>query len=532
MTAHSLFNPNADAPDRAHLDSAPNAKTVATVPTVPTVPTTVTGTPTATATSVPDDDDDDDDDNDNDETLETVATLNGNYCVTSGGVGLRNISSDTFTMNVTGTPVRAYLYWAGRYPGAHDGDKQVQISINGGAPITVQAEQRRQSTLKNDGTYYTYQSNNLATDLRFTGLLTGAFTVTASGLKSSGSETNEGYGVGLLVVSESPSCITSQVNLFYGLDSFVVSRSQPHGPNSETLCVAFPAAAVVRSLDFQAFVGGADGGGRLNALWYYTGAGTPPTELITNQLGAVLDGPPVTTEPPLSANSGEQWDNYTNRITIPAGATFACFQFQSVPGTPVGTSAVWINFAAKLYTPVATATPTPTNTPTHTPTSTSTPTPTNTPTNTPTPTGVPTLPSPSFLLNISIAPVNPAPGEDIIYTLEYTNTSQVTIPNLVLRLTIRDHTTFNSDASTPGWSCSGTTPGSVCEFLLGDVEGGEEGTVIFVVTLDPNVTAASGPIVLTIQAVDQNGMILAETEVEVIIVTGEQQFPYFLPLIR
>lgn len=102
----------------------------------------------------------------------------------------------------------------------------------------------------------------------------------------------------------------------------------------------------------------------------------------------------------------------------------------------------------------------------------------------------------------------------------------------MLRLTIPANTTFNSGASTPGWSCSGSTPGSVCEFLLGDVEGGEEGTVIFVVTLDPTVTASSGPIVLTVQAVDQNGTILTETKVEVTVVTGVQQFPYFLPLIR
>jgi uncharacterized repeat protein (TIGR01451 family) len=520
------------------------------VPTVATVPT-LTPTPHDDDDDDEDDDedeDDDDDDNDDDhdgdgkdkgeDDLDLVrgSPLTGNYCRASGGVGLKVDSAGSFPINVTGQPRQAYLYWAGRYPSSSMGDNSVQISINGGLPLIIMADQSLRSKLGDGTTYYTYQSANLVNDVRFTGLLTGNFTVTAWGLRSANLATDEGYGIGLVVISQDQSCPESQISLYYGLDSFVQTRKGKLGPNSETLCLQFPAAATSRRLDFDTFVGGAEG---VNALWYLVGSGTPPKELITNQLGSILDGPPFTVLSPLVSNTGQQWDRYANEVDIPAGATFACFQFESVapvlPTGAPGTSAVWVNFVAQLLanSGTSTATPTATSTATPSPTMTTAATvPTVPAAATATVTATPTPPGqPSFTLDISIDPANPQPGEDIIYTLDYANNGQVTLNNLVLRLTIPAQTTFNRDDSTEGWICNGNGPGSICEFNLGNVEAGEAGTVLFVVTLDANAAALTEPIRLTVQAYDADGTIEVEVHRDITIVTGQQGFHTFLPLI-
>lgn len=427
-------------------------------------------------------------------------------------------------MNVTGRPVRAYLYWAGRYPSNSGGDDQVQIAINGGAPIVIKADKSRKSDIGNGTTYYTYQSANLVNDVRFTGLLSGAFTVTAWGLRSANLPTDEGYGIGLVVISEDPSCPYGQLDMFYGLDSFDVqfqavaaSMAQQSlselGPNSEVLCVQFDPVATARTLDIQAFIGGAEG---VNAIWYRTGTGIPPTELIANAAGTVLDGPPVTVVSPFIADVGQQLDNYTNSLTIPANTTYACFQLESVPPiTPdsaPGTSAVWINFVSFLFTPAVAPTllPVPTL---------STPV-------TPTPT-----PQASFTLNIAVDPVAPNPGDTIIYTLNYRNAGQITLKNLILRLTIPAYSTFDSTQSSQGWLCNGTTAGSVCEYKLGNVQPGQAGTVLFAVTLDQSIVNATNTIVLGVQAQDTDRLINVNATIEVTIVSGQQSSQSFLPLI-
>lgn len=448
----------------------------------------------------------------------------GNFCKAAGGVGLKEVSTGSFTLNVTGRPVRAYLYWAGRYPSNSDGDDQVQITINGGAPIVIKADQSRKSDLGNGTAYYTYQSINLVNDARFAGLLSGSFTVTAWGLRSANLTTDEGYGIGLVVIGEDASCPFGQLDLRYGLDSFdeqlgmvmasAAQQSQDEfGPNSEVLCVQFDPIATARTLDFQAFIGGAEG---VNAIWYLTGTGILPTELIANGVGTVLDGPPVTAVSPFISNVGQQLDNYTHSLTIPANTTYACFQLESAPpitpsSTP-GTSAVWVNFVGFLFTPMVTPTVSPV--------------PTLPPLATPTPT-----PQAAFTLDVTVAPANPNPGDTLLYTLAYTNGSQVTLNGVVLRLTIPDFTTFDSVKSSPGWICNSTTAGGICEYNLGNLQPGQTGTLLFAVTLDPSLTEATGSIILGIQARDANNLISVNTTTEVSIVTGQQSSRSYLPFI-
>lgn len=437
----------------------------------------------------------------------------GNFCKAAGGVGLKETSTGSFTLNVTGRPVRAYLYWAGRYPSNSDGDDQVQIAINGGAPIVIKADQSRKSDLGNGTAYYTYQSINLVNDVRFAGLLNGTFTVTAWGLRSANLTTDEGYGIGLVVIGEDASCPFGQLDQFYGLDSFNYILHGELGPNSEVLCVQFEPSTAVRTLDFQAFIGGAEG---INAIWYRTGTGILPTELIANRIGTVLDGPPVTVVSPFIADVGQQLDNYTNSLTIPTNTTYACFQLESVlpitPDSAPGTSAVWVNFVSFLFTSVIVPTVSPVPT-------VSTPI-------TPTPT-----PQASFTLNISVDPADPNPGDTIIYTLNYMNAGQITLKNLILRLTIPVYTTFDSTQSSHDWLCNGTTSGSVCEYQLGSVQPGQAGTVLFAVTLDQSIVNATDTIVLGVQAQDADRLININAIIEVTIVSGQQSSRIFLPLI-
>ena len=226
----------------------------------------------------------------------------------------------------------------------------------------------------------------------------------------------------------------------------------------------------------------------------------------------VLDGPPVTVDSPFSNNVGSQFNSYNNSIAVPAGATFACFQIESAPtDLSNATEAVWITFASQLLGAAApTVTPTPTNTPIVPPTNTPTATTTGVPTLPTVPT-VPTVPSvPGLTIDIAVEPLNPVPGDNLIFTVSYTNSGSVTVPNVQLTFTVPDNTTFNSSASTAGWNCTGTTPGSVCRFNLGNVDPGESGKVRFVVTVNTLVSAANNRIQVTAKLVDNAGKVYSE----------------------
>ena len=513
---------------------------------------------TVTPTPTPTDDGDDDDDGDGDdgtseEGFDPIGgPLVGNYCLATGGIGLRANPNGAFAVNVVGTPVHAYLVWVGRYPD-NSPDNDIQVSIHGGLPITVVAADDRQSELPGGVSYFTFLSMNLVNNPSFAGLLTGALNITVSGLNSGNTPGNEGYGVGLLIVSSGPTCPFSQIDLAYGLDSFfddgtvsaaaVTALMAPQGslgPNSAVRCVEFPAAGASRTMNIQAFVGGVDPG-QTNALWYATGAGAPPTELIANSAGMVFDGPPVTVASPFTSNLGPQLDNYTNSIVVPAGATFACFQIESAPTSDsAATDAVWISFTSQLHdagvaptaTPTPLHTPTPTNTPIPTLTGVPTlpPIPTATATGVSTPTPTPTSTpggTPGLSIDIAVEPLVPVPGDDVFFTLSYTNSSAVSVPNVKFTFTVPAHTIFNSAASTAGWLCTGTGPGSRCEFSLGDVDPGESGKVRFVVTVDVNLSSAANQIELKVQLVDSAGNTLGEKPVVLFV---NAPYKLFLPV--
>ena len=77
-----------------------------------------------------------------------------------------------------------------------------------------------------------------------------------------------------------------------------------------------------------------------------------------------------------------------------------------------------------------------------------------------------------------------APGDTIVYSLDYANNGNQDATGVVITETVPAATTFNAGASTAGWSCGGTTPGSTCAFSVGDLDAGDTGSVLFAVDVD------------------------------------------------
>jgi len=277
-----------------------------------------------------------------------------------------------------------------------------------------------------------------------------------------------------------------------------------------------------------------------NAIWSYTGTGNHPTDLIDNLLGTVLDG--SIGDPALTANAGQQWDDYTNMITVPAGAEFACIQLESIDINSVtvdyGTSGVWVGMATELLPgagnseptatptvtptgtlPTATATETPTVTPTGTqPTATPTITPTGTqPTATPTitptgtrPTATPTtVAARNFSLTITYEPKPPVPGQPLIFTIHIKNTGNVLLPGVKIIVIIPNYTSYQTAVAlrSAGWQCNGTDAGDTCEYTVGDMAVNVGDDLPFGVQLDRTVLSGT-EIVLNARAVTTDGFAL------------------------
>ena len=279
------------------------------------------------------------------------AALEGNYCVAHGGIGLRN-GPNNFNITVEGTPVQAYLYWSGRRRNAGAGDNTVTIAINGGQTVPVTAV-AQESAGAGFGTavYYTYRSDNLAAQLP----ANSTFNVAVANLTI-----QESHGAGLVVISEGANCATSRIQLNFGLDGFYWDFKSPGGPDTQVTCVDFPAFGAARTMDLQMFVGGVEQEEmRGDRIWFITGSGAKPSNITSaSDFTNVLAGPtPADPNAPFPLNGGVnssgEWDDYSDSISLPAGATYACFQIESIDGpAPDGTSGVWLELLTKInFTP-------------------------------------------------------------------------------------------------------------------------------------------------------------------------------------
>jgi uncharacterized repeat protein (TIGR01451 family) len=131
-------------------------------------------------------------------------------------------------------------------------------------------------------------------------------------------------------------------------------------------------------------------------------------------------------------------------------------------------------------------------------------------------------------LEIDVAAATVTAGEDIRYQFRYQNTSDEAITQLVLRLQIPAHTTFNSTESNPNWLCSANSPTAQCRLAVGDLAGGATGLVDFVVTSESGLVHSKTVAVTVI--VEDNQWVLTTASATVTLI-GERGFVQYLPFV-
>ena len=241
----------------------------------------------------------------------------GRYDIVAGGVGLYGTTFGDIDLNVPGTVIQAYLYWAG-YDTDPGGDDTVDFAIDGGPATTLIADfiYGPDFWYNPDGVdYYHYVYVEDVTSL----VLSGSYTYSITDV-----DIGHNYGAGLMVVYENPSLPVNTVKIHDGLDSAHFRFIPPQGPDSEVTYVDVGAGAMGITL----FVGGVQHDDRPNAIWYQTGTGPKPTNLVDEPDATELDGPPKPY--PLGAYDGVEWDTYTGTIPVPASDTWAGIQIESV----------------------------------------------------------------------------------------------------------------------------------------------------------------------------------------------------------
>ncbi|MCB9159668.1 MAG: hypothetical protein H6644_07400 [Caldilineaceae bacterium] len=269
----------------------------------------------------------------------------GNYCGAFGGVSLHEEPERSFVVDVPGTPVAAYLYWSGRDRLSAAGDDNLAIAHNGAGPVAVTADVALRA--RSDGGYnwFTYV-HDLHDDTPAL-VSSGRNEYTVGGL-----DVTERHGAGVLVIYENEQrCPYQQIDLFFGNDVFYKGWDGSSGPNSEVTCVDVPPPPRPIEIDIQMFVGGIENPLRSDSIWYATGSGDRPTNLVDTPFAVALDEQ-------LAGLTGNEFDNYDTFVQDPqpimvdAGDTWACFQIESPnppnPGHTQGISATWINLAVRI----------------------------------------------------------------------------------------------------------------------------------------------------------------------------------------
>ncbi|NLX08609.1 MAG: DUF3344 domain-containing protein [Chloroflexi bacterium] len=275
--------------------------------------------------------------------LTTTFTGTGRYAIASAGVGMTDTDTAQITLNVPGTVVQAYLYWAMNdfSPG---GDNTIDFGIQGNPPTTLVADGPGESygpdfwftQSGNDVYHYVFVEDVTAL------VVSGPATYEVSGFDA----LRRRYGAGLLVVYEDPALPWRSIEIKAGLDGAYWNFPDPQGPNTDVTCFQFAADTIDRTFTYTMMAGGVNprtmsGDERPTALYARIGSGTPPTELINPvdpQRIPIIHG--GTDDYPFDSHDGLQWDvlrhTDTNNgaLTVPAGATYVCFQGESVATTP------------------------------------------------------------------------------------------------------------------------------------------------------------------------------------------------------
>ncbi len=262
---------------------------------------------------------------DTSEVLTQRLLVDGRYAIVANGIGMTGSSSADIDLDVPGTVYKAYLYWAGYDDGS--GDNTVSLQVDGGAVTPLTADETFTDLWFSSYDRYVYVKE-------VTGLVqSGDHTYTVANFSDS---VHFRDGAGLLVVYEDAGLPYSRVEVKDGLDRMYRWWGSGARPESAVQCFDVPPHPYTRAMSLNIFGTGVDisGNDRPNALWYRTGDDSekPVDMLDTPNDGPIdpdaieLQGPP---NYPFQSVSGEEWDTYTNTLTIPADDTWVCLQVES-----------------------------------------------------------------------------------------------------------------------------------------------------------------------------------------------------------
>jgi hypothetical protein len=223
----------------------------------------------------------------------TIFSDTGNLRFFAKGVGLIN-GSGAINLNVTGTPVRAFLYWQERDRNNNGVDNTITFN-NGSGNMEILG------SASNDGSE---GGTNICffAELDVALIVSGANSYTLSGLNN---ERNP--GAALLVVAEDASFPLQEVHIKYGCDFFF--HGTPGHETSETVSIPFAPESISRSATLTLSVGEAQvtmpRGFRGNDIMITTAAGS------------------TTLSDQLVDSDGTSWDTFVTAVSIPANSTSA-----------------------------------------------------------------------------------------------------------------------------------------------------------------------------------------------------------------
>lgn len=291
----------------------------------------------------------------------TPAGGEGRYDMVVNGVGMEGFDTGSFSINVPGDPVIAFLYWAGLDDPGGPGDDTVDVTVNLLPTETRTADDTFGPDIwDSNRLHYVYVED--VTSLIETGI--NDITIDNFG------PLFRNYGSGIIVVYEDPTLPLVRIEIKDGLDSLFAGFAPPQGPNGEVNCFQFDAAPIDRLMEFSIFAGGVSttSGDRPTALWAQTGVANNPGALPTN----LVEQPDAfelfhdTDSFPFDSHNGPQWDvlmsedTQLNGVPVPAGDNYVCLQAESDDdqtdplGNPLtAASLVWISLAGKIPLPAA-----------------------------------------------------------------------------------------------------------------------------------------------------------------------------------
>lgn len=261
----------------------------------------------------------------------------GQYRVYAEGVGLHDSAGTGVFEDVPiGGPVaKAYLYWIGANLPATDTatDPLITFTPEGQAGFPVAAQDVYVVPFErpgNPGSYY-WNANHTVFVADVTQLISeGTRDYTISDF-----DMDQEYGVGLQIVYQDSRVPLTEVAIHQGHDyAFANWPNAGELNRTDVITHTFEPAPYGRVLEVTFFVGGGEDSNRPDQLWMLTGTADErealPDELITNNLGVVIDSNPI------EGQQNDEWDTIVQKIMIEPGENFAAFQFQSGGGSGVG----------------------------------------------------------------------------------------------------------------------------------------------------------------------------------------------------